>query len=49
MDGSKKQECYITVGYKGLPGTNTQAYWAHSYVTKKMQSCEYASSWVRYA
>ncbi len=46
MDGSNKQECYITVGEKGLPGTNTQAYWAHSYV---MQSCEHASSWVRYA
>jgi hypothetical protein len=29
---------YITLGWKGLPGTNTPAYWAHSEVIKKMNS-----------
>jgi hypothetical protein len=26
---SNKLECYITLGWKGLPGTNTRAYSAH--------------------
>ncbi len=28
------------MGMKGLTGTNALAYWAHSYVTKIMKSCE---------
>jgi hypothetical protein len=31
--------CYITVGLKGLAGTNTLAFWAHSQVTKEMNYC----------
>jgi hypothetical protein len=40
MNGPKKQECYITVGWRGLPGTNTLACLAHLWVTKKMRCCE---------
>ncbi len=29
MNGPNKLECYITLGWTGLPGTNTLAYWAH--------------------
>jgi hypothetical protein len=29
-NGPIKLECYITLGWKGLLGTNTVAYWAHS-------------------
>ncbi len=36
-----KLECYITLGLKGLPLTNTLAYWQHSEVTKKMKCFEY--------
>ncbi len=39
-NGPNKVECYITLGLKGLTGTNTQAYWAHSKVTKKMKCFE---------
>ncbi len=28
-NGYSKLECYITIGFKDLPGTNTLAYWAH--------------------
>ncbi len=31
-------DCYITLGWKVFPGTNTLAYWAHSY---KKKCCEY--------
>jgi hypothetical protein len=27
MNGSSKLECYVILGWKVLPGTNTQAYW----------------------
>ncbi len=37
-----KPNCYIQQGHKGLPGTTTPAYWAHSEVTKKMKGCEYS-------
>jgi hypothetical protein len=41
MIGFNKLECYIiSIGWTGLPGTNTRAYWAHSYVMKKMKNCE---------
>jgi hypothetical protein len=30
MYGPKKLECYITLGWKGLPRTKFIAYWAHS-------------------
>ncbi len=29
------------MGWKGLPVTNTQAYWIHSSVQKKIKCCEY--------
>jgi hypothetical protein len=29
MNRPNKSECYVTVGCKGLPGTNTVVYWAH--------------------
>jgi ABC-type lipoprotein release transport system permease subunit len=28
MNGPNKLECYITLGWKGLLGTNALAYWA---------------------
>jgi hypothetical protein len=28
-DGHKKLKCFITLGWKVLPGTNTKAYWTH--------------------
>ncbi len=31
-----KLECYIKLGWKGLPVINALAYWAHLYVVKKM-------------
>jgi hypothetical protein len=34
---------FPTIGWKGLSGTNTLAYWAHSKVTKKMKCCEYGT------
>ncbi len=39
--GFNELECYIRLGWKGLPRTNNLAYWALSYVTKKMKCCEY--------
>jgi hypothetical protein len=33
-----KLECFIIVGWKGLPGTNTQAYYAHSEAMEKRRS-----------
>ncbi len=29
MNGSKKLECFITLKRKGMPGTNTLAYWTN--------------------
>jgi activator of HSP90 ATPase len=37
-------ECYFALGWKDLPGTNSLAYWAHSYFRKKLKSCEYDSN-----
>ncbi len=34
-NGPNKLECYIAIGWVGVPGTNTLAFEAHSYVTKK--------------
>jgi hypothetical protein len=42
-----KLECYKTLGRKGLPGTNTLAYWSDSLVTKKMKCCEYTPSAIK--
>jgi hypothetical protein len=39
-------EHYILICRKGLPWTNTLAYWAHSKVRKKMKCCEYGTSCV---
>jgi hypothetical protein len=41
MNGPDKLECYITLGWKGLPGMNTLGCRAHLQVMKKMKSCEY--------
>jgi len=41
MNGPNKLECYITLGWKGLPGANTLAYWTLTLVTKKMNCCDY--------
>jgi hypothetical protein len=37
-----KLECYIKLGWKGLPATNALAYWACSKVIMKMKCCEYS-------
>jgi hypothetical protein len=34
-NGPTKPECYITLGWNGLQGTNTLAYWVHSQVAKR--------------
>ncbi len=41
QNGPNKPDNYSTLHWKGLPLTNTQGYWAHSWVTKKMKCCEY--------
>jgi len=38
---SIKLEHWLTKGWKGLLGTNTLAFWAHSYVMKKIKYCWY--------
>ncbi len=40
MSGPKKLECFIILSWKGVPGTNTLAYWAHLKVKKKIKCCE---------
>jgi len=30
MNGLNKLDCFISLGWKGLPVTNHPAYWAHS-------------------
>jgi hypothetical protein len=30
MNGPIEPQCYITLGWKGFPGTNNLAYWAYS-------------------
>ncbi len=37
MNEPNKLECYITLGWKVLPGKNTLAYFAHLHVLKKMK------------
>jgi hypothetical protein len=34
----------IRLGWRGLLGTNTLAYWAHPYATEKIKFSEYDSS-----
>ncbi len=50
MNGPNKLECYVTLGCKGLLGTNILAYWAHLYVARKIKCCKYYSShhWFHY-
>ncbi len=43
MNGTNSIKCIITLGWKGLPGTNTAAYWDHSKVMKKINCCEYST------
>jgi hypothetical protein len=40
-NGPNKLECYITLGWKGLPRKNTLADFTHSQVMKKMKCFEY--------
>jgi hypothetical protein len=35
MNGPNKLECYITLGWTSMPGTNTLGYIIHLYVTKE--------------
>jgi len=35
MNGPNKLECYITLSWKGLPGTNSLAYWANRELQRK--------------
>ncbi len=46
--GPNKQECYITLSWKGQTWTNTLAYWAHSKIKKKMECCKYDSRDLHY-
>jgi hypothetical protein len=41
MNGPNKLECYITLDFIDLTGTNTLFYWAQSQVMKKTVGCEY--------
>ncbi len=43
MNGQNKLEGYITQGLKDIPMTNSLVFWAHSYGTKKIKSCDYDS------
>jgi hypothetical protein len=38
---ARKASQNIRLSQKSLPGTNTQAYWAHLLVAMKIKSCEY--------
>ncbi len=38
-----KLDCYITLGWKGLSGTNTLAHWGPLIRLPKLKYCEYAS------
>ncbi len=40
-NGPINLECYVALGLKFLPRTNTQAYYAQLYVAKKMKCCQY--------
>jgi len=40
MNEPTKLKCYVTPGWKGLPGVNVLTYWAHSSATKKVKCCE---------
>jgi hypothetical protein len=42
-NGPKRLEYYITLGRKGLPRTNTLAYWAHFIIYREDEVCEYDS------
>ncbi len=42
MNETNKLERYITLGWKGLLGTDILAYSIHSEVTKKIKCCEYS-------
>jgi hypothetical protein len=36
-------DCYITLAKKGLPGTNTLAFWCHSLFMNKIKCCVFGS------
>ncbi len=40
MHGPDKLQFYITLSWRGFPGTNTLAYWSHSWVKKMLKFCE---------
>ncbi len=42
-NGRVKLECYITLGWKGLPETNTLAFWNRWLFTKMIKCCEYGT------
>ena len=39
MNGPNKLECYITLGWKGLPGKRSLAFWTISISCKEFSSC----------
>ncbi len=41
MNQPNKLECYITLGWKGLPMANTLTYCYNSQCLKKMEGCEF--------
>ncbi len=47
MNGPNKLEHSIAQDQKGVPITNTKAYWAHSYFMKKMKCCEDSTSFTK--
>jgi len=40
-------KCYIILGWKGLPGTNSLAYLAHTKLMKQMKSCK-CGAWFQF-
>jgi hypothetical protein len=43
-----KLECFITLGWRGFPLTNTLGYWTNLWVKKKMKCCEYDTCIVKH-
>ena len=41
MNGPDMLECYISLGWKGLPGSNTINYKVQSLVMRDMKCCEH--------
>jgi hypothetical protein len=44
ISGANKLDHYISLGWKGLQGTNTLAYWAHSFTERKCSVVDMTSA-----